>query len=343
MTSTPPLRLKSSGKNLKQQAGGKTQAVPPPIQTSLPLPQDINAPPPPQVTQVPPMSPTSRGKLRPTATGSSAKTGSSSGSGANSGNKLFNTISTSVKNLSSQPAGTRTNEIIRTVSGHAKHYQDKDIETKLRLLVSSTFKFDELIEFGFPIQLTAADISLVEGNGYEAKQETPLPEASDLSAPSAQQLERIRESMDVPPRKGSITGSGDNFEDEGARYRMSMAALASPMSAVPREMTLKFTLTPPSMRADEAILYGWQKNLVASEEALEELDDDETAPPVQPPQQPEMQMQGSDASSGIPVGGFGKDTAGAGSKTMMKRVFGKLKKAPKPAGTSVMITSADMN
>ena len=41
------------------------------------------------------------------------------------------------------------------------------------------------------------------------------------------------------------------------------SGLSSPMSAVPREMTLKFTLTPASMRADEAVIYGWQSTATA--------------------------------------------------------------------------------
>lgn len=238
------------------------------------------------------------------------------------------------------------------MAAHAKHYQDKDIENKLRLLVSSQAKFDELIEFGFPIHLGPSDLAIVE-SGSEM-QMSPLSDdlPDDLSSPGSlahwqtqhAALEQIRESMD-------LTRKGDHFEDEGARYsRMSLVSngLGSPMAAVPREMTLKFTLTPASMRADEAILYGWQKMLNASDEALEEMEDEESyssglgsGPAVTPGLDANVTNESGALSNSIPVGGFGKDAAS--SKTMMKRVFGKLKKGPKANGTSVMITSADMN
>lgn len=250
-----------------------------------------------------------------------------------------------MKNKSSQ---ARSNDILNTVAGSAKHYQDKEIEGKLKLLVSSQLKFDELIEFGFPIQMQSSDLSLV-GESSASISDSGSPTLPSLQHQQNLTLEQIRESLDTPRKMG-------NYEDE-SRYSMTSSNLMSPMSAVPREMTLKFTLTPASMRADEAILYGWQKTMESSDslEAYEEEDPMDpglaggngehhplgfSANTTARAAGPGVLITDTQASSSIPVGGLGKDAAN--SKTMMKRVFGKLKKAPKTTGPSVMITSADM-
>lgn len=273
-----------------------------------------------------------------------------------------------MKSLSSQPGGPKPADIIQTVSSNAKYYQDRDIENKLRLLVASQFKFDEIIEFGFPIHLGPHDISLIGGQSSPSNESLSpssglsgdVAPPSDLSSPTSLShwhsqhaaLEQIRESMDFAGLTQNKANGVGNFEVEGSRFsesRMSMGSsgLTSPMSAVPRDMTLKFTLTPASMRADEAIIYGWQKSLGASDEALEELDDEDysqstgTSLPTSSGDVTITQDSTSGSPNSIPVGGFGKDSAS--SKKMMKRMFGKLKKNPKSSGPSVMITSADLN
>ncbi|KAF5099462.1 hypothetical protein D0Z03_001027 [Geotrichum reessii] len=100
------------------------------------------------------------------------------------------------------------------------------------------------------------------------------------------------------------------------------------------------------MRADEAVIYGWQTS-----GNIDFLDtEEEGAVPgvgTTTTQAPLVQNGSGDVtiitdsaavSSAIPVGGLGKDSSGS----MMKRVFGKLKKN-KPNSSSVMITSADLN
>lgn len=309
------------------------QKLPPPIQTEFSPDLEASSLSPSSSGYMSPLSPTSR-KLKPAVTTGSQKT--TPPANTYTSNKILSSLSSSVKNISSQP---KTNEIIRTVTPNAKYYQDKEIEGKLRLLISSQFKFDELIEFGFPIHLAPSDmLSVGEEISYPEQGEN-----ADLDSPAAlsnwqqqnSELEQIRESLDM-------SGKFSNFEDE-SKYNSS---LASPMSAVRREMTLKFTLTPASMRADEAILYGWQKNLGGSEDALEDYEEDDVNV-VNDAEQPQaaagvtITSNQPSGSSAIPVGGFGKDQAS--SKTIMKRVFGKLKKGPKATGPSVMITSADMN
>lgn len=282
------------------------------------------------------------------------------------GAKLLTSLSNSVKTFASQPPNV--NEMMNTVGSLGKNYQDQDILNKLRLLVSSEVKFDELIEFGFPIQLGALDLELIGATQMANEvepQQIPLTEneihaKSNLNSSShwpdhPAGLERIRESLDLESKRVFNRGSQkNNVEYEGQRYSMvrssiystNSTALATPMSAVPREMTLKFTLTPQSMRADEAILYGWQTHSGSQGDHETVYEDANTLSSTTTRSAAiistgDIIVTGEGMSGGpIPVRGFGKDN-NTSSKKMMKRVFGKLKKGPKASGSSVMITSAD--
>lgn len=282
---------------------------------------------------------------------------------------------------------------MRTVHANAKYYTDKDIVNKLKIFVSSEVKFDEFIEFGFPIKLERADLELI--GAYEEEDEEEEAAAAAAAAASGQSngylddhsstLEKIQESAE----------GGENIEREAApslsmtqrsstfssasTNNTSKTSAAAPMSAVPREMTIKFTLTPASMRADESILYGWQDNNIAGGDGEGFDSEDPTPTPSAMSSTIFRNPSGLTSAFGalagsagaaaftssgnsssnshvtavphdpistnsaiaIPACGFGKE--GQSSKQMMRRVFSRLKKPQKSvSGSSVMITSADL-
>jgi hypothetical protein len=332
MPSTPPLRLKSSNKSLKAPQNGKAVKLPP-IKTELTGPRSFTSP----------LSPRgSSGGPRASAGGIVSPTTPS---------YTFASPTKFFKNNNNQQ---QLFPLVNTVSNKACYYKANEVKNKLRLLVSSPAKFDEFIEFGFPTHLTPADLALIgitDTTANHAKLESPV----DMLFDGNKSFEQIIEPHDL--REQNIEIERSVFSDR----QLSMyhddnnnnnSGLSSPMSAVPREMTLKFTLTPASMRADEAVIYGWQ----STETAIDILAaDDEgaasggsfttggstmTAAPRVKNGSGDVTIIADSAavSSAIPVGGLGKDSSGS----MMKRVFGKLKKN-KANGSSVMITSADLN
>lgn len=140
------------------------------------------------------------------------------------------------------------------------------------------------------------------------------------------------------------------------------AFLHSPISVVPRERTLKITLTPSSMRADEDTIYGWQNDAnidsgtIKSLKSLspptintgaqglgtpgttsgEDTPSSSTGKLPISPQSPEPVIVSTAYSTSAPAS---LEDSGA---SKMKRMFGKLRK-PKPTpNASIMITSADI-
>lgn len=326
------------------------------------------------------------GKLKPGF--GLTRTLSNASSGAATGSKLFTTLSTSVKttfapgNLGPKPA-----DLIQSIASaaHAKHYTDPDIAAKLKLLVISERKFDEMMEDGFPVELGKEDLEALGGLPRQ-DQDGPLSmppllpmqgdAGSSQSSSSTASLERIRESVDSSSyhfyrrRRSNTDTLRSSSRYSSATFQTYTDQQPPKVPDGPREMTLKFTLTPASMRADEAVLYGWQTSSpsgTTSEPAVEE--EGAAAAAVAEDgssglSRPLMQVSGHD-EIGIGIGGGGVDVGGGGSvhglgqggqglpkfSSMKKRMFGKLKKGPKTelmmqqrqhGGSSVMITSADV-
>lgn len=354
------------------------------------------------------------------------------GSG-NTGSKLFSSLSSSVGKFTGQTSSSiggyqasspNTTEILQTVHAEAKHYTDRDVENKLKMLVCSEAKFDEMIEFGFPLHLSRADLEQIGVVEDQDEDEIKLQEHLDQHKEMERQLERqrqlkqkggmfsqdaaefvkvnphmatnpashwekqfesleqIRGSMDVGLVLGTRGGTSDygEVDSSGKSQHHSLVSgtsgrppqrgqhqhhhpqyshqrtISSPISAVPREMTLKFTLTPASMRADEAILYGWQSSMntpsqsTTASHAEEDYESGPATPGVHSSSGGGVSNTGGDvvltgepgsSSSAIPAGGLGND--GGSSKAIMKRVFSKLVKKEKKmhSSGSVMITSSD--
>ncbi|CAN6598262.1 hypothetical protein TRVA0_001S05534 [Trichomonascus vanleenenianus] len=195
-----------------------------------------------------------------------------------SGSKFFTKAGSSREQVAS------TTPLV-SIGIHAKFFNESDTKTKLKLLSSSDAKFDEIIEFGFPI----------------------APDQRDREYANSTRAEK-RFSLDP-----------------------------SNVSAVPREMTLKITLSPPAMRADEKAIYGWQKELIEPSGALKSAKSIEK---LVTPAIPEYEYTSSSSPiSPSSITSSNSTKRGGG----MKKVFGKLGRKQKPTGNPLMITSADMN
>lgn len=332
---TPPLRLKSSNKSLKATQNGKGVKLPP-IKTEVPMSHTFTSP----------LSPRSSSG----GSGSRLRTGHNSVVSPTTPSSAY-TFANPSKFFKSNNSQQQQFPLVNEVGNNAKYYQDNDVKNKLRLLVSSSAKFDEFIEFGFPIHLAPADLALIgvsEAVEKNVQLDSPVgmifDEDNRLSASS---IEKIKEGYDLHEQKIEVEGSTFTNRQLSMYHTSSTGSpLMSPVSTVPREMTLKFTLTPSSMRADEAVIYGWQ---TSGNVDFLDTEEEGAVPGVSAvsTQAPLVQNGSGDVtiitdsaavSSAIPVGGLGKDSSGS----MMKRVFGKLKKN-KPNSSSVMITSADLN
>lgn len=329
MPSTPPLRVKSSNKSLKAAQNGKAVNLPP-IKTELSGSRSFTSP----------LSPRGSSGPRVNAGGIMSPT-----------TPLY-TFTSPTKFFKNSGNQQQLFPLVNTVGNKASYYKTSEVKNKLQVLVSSPAKFDEFIEFGFPTRLAPADLALI-GVTDAATSHVQLESPVDMLFDGRVSLEQITEPHDL--REQHIEIERSVFSDR----QLSMyhgdgdsSGLSSPMSAVPREMTLKFTLTPASMRADEAVIYGWQSTATAMD--ILAADDEGAASAVSvvtgaatTTAAPRVKNRSGDVtiiadsaavSSAIPVGGLGKDSSGS----MMKRVFGKLKKN-KTNGSSVMITSADLD
>ena len=285
-----------------------------------------------------------------------------SSSNSSSTGKLLTTISTSVKSLTPQASSQMSskNIIMKSVGGaNAKFYSDEEIKTKLKLLICSDNKFDEIIEFGFPIVPDDRDLEYLRLYGHGSRNNST---SSGISASSDDLHRRLHEPIDqfnnlrrgsenglvegrgngqIPllldtprtPSIGDINGLPGSPASEVVSFKSPNSKFLNSVNAVPREMTLKITLSPPGMRADEEAIYGWQRDhidtgtmksvrsLGAVEEDAEELF-----------QMPMPQPQGLLDSPTSPQ---------SGNKIKKVFRFGKLRK-PKVSTNTYMITSADM-
>jgi hypothetical protein len=156
----------------------------------------------------------------------------------------------------------------------AAYYQDPEARLKLRVYLASPQKFDEAIEFGFPalakdqecfdVQPRASTVGRIdlEYDGDNANSEVDpirsVPAAEDIPE-DADALPAILddEDMERVPHVRSI-------ESGSAKGRILDRYLYTTPGS--REMTLRMTLTRKDLRADEDMLYGWQRERAAPPE-----------------------------------------------------------------------------
>uniref|UniRef100_A0A060TAY0 ARAD1B11110p n=1 Tax=Blastobotrys adeninivorans TaxID=409370 RepID=A0A060TAY0_BLAAD len=258
--------------------------------------------------------------LRPVRSQNS--TAPSSFSNANNTKKIFSQFSTSVKSTLTPQSATLPVQSLSNVN--AKFYSDPEVKAKLRLLTFSNMRFDEVIEFGFPMDM---DPDARRGSKATVASE-PLRSDSHHDTMSNGHglpysgLEEWHMSLDKMASFDPSSPLSDSRLSPSSRHLHSI-------NPVPREMTLKITLSPPAMRADEELIYGWQREhidtgTVKSIKSLGPVDEEATTPTI------DNQLSPVDLSHGL-----------GPKKSGVKRVFGKLRK-PKPAASPAMITSADM-
>ncbi|OJD30901.1 mucin-like protein [Diplodia corticola] len=194
------------------------------------------------------------------------------------------------------------------VESETKYYQDPEARMKLRLYLASPHKFDEVVEYGFPLDKQhATQQSTPEGSpepssratlferqasrdlhnflrddavsfldysdiGDESDEESSL---ADLDTPDtpADPDESFHTAAQIPKSNySSLDSNGLPTLQTRARRSPDVYPQTFPSN---REMTLRMTLTRPDLRADEQMLYGWQQQQQAPKEAdplaLEEL------------------------------------------------------------------------
>ncbi|KAL0257266.1 hypothetical protein SLS55_008076 [Diplodia seriata] len=188
-----------------------------------------------------------------------------------------------------------------------KYYQDPEARMKLRLYLASPHKFDEVVEYGFPLDKQhSTQQSTPEGSpepssrttfferqanrdlhnflrddavsfldysdiGDESDEESSL---ADLDTPDtpADPDESFHTAAQIPKSNYSSLDSNGlpTLQNKGKRSP-DVYPQTFPSN---REMTLRMTLTRPDLRADEDMLYGWQQHQASREAdplALEEL------------------------------------------------------------------------
>ena len=150
----------------------------------------------------------------------------------------------------------------------AAHYQDPDARMKLRVYLGSPHKFDEAVEFGFPsidkvqqggeakLRERSASQHEKRSKGFArlstfAEDDVSSQYTSDQASTQEPESPRTPEATE---RTMTLGVSGDDQELVAPKTGYAQAPAAS------REMTLRMTLTRPDLRANEAQIYGWQKD-----------------------------------------------------------------------------------
>ncbi|EGX89928.1 hypothetical protein CCM_08181 [Cordyceps militaris CM01] len=150
----------------------------------------------------------------------------------------------------------------------AAHYQDPEARMKLRVYLASPHKFDEAVEFGFP------------STEQQPPSPTTPPKRVDSLPRNADRGAHLRMQTVVEDRRCSLYSdktiatepdsprTPDTLEKPSVPFATPAADQdreAAPKidytqaHAYSREMTLRMTLTRPDLRANENLMYGWQK------------------------------------------------------------------------------------
>jgi hypothetical protein len=216
-------------------------------------------------------------------------------------NKLF---SNAIKSLTPQTPSTST--FLKSIGSNAKFFSDPETKQKLHLL-NSDIRFDEIMEFGFPPEVVP-----------EPRRGSKATVFSD------------------PGAAKQSTSSDDVFEFNGTTSPLSeyRNTIYGAMTG-PREMTLKITLSPPGMRADDETIYGWQKDHIDTGTFKSLKSVDELSPPDPDYEQNNPPSSPSDTETlNTPA-----------KKTGVKRVLGRFKsnKQKLAPNGAMMITSNDVS
>ncbi|KAI9776594.1 MAG: hypothetical protein M1839_009498 [Geoglossum umbratile] len=183
---------------------------------------------------------------------------------------------------------------ISATDKEAAYYQDPEARLKLRVYLASPQKFDEAIEFGFPAtdgQSTDNSTARPRPGRKQSTQETTrsflddnnslfrdLDDASTIpetEQPLTPQTPRefepnFRPSHSHLHRQPSSSKPSSTDSHYNVRQRIHGDSYLHAFAGS-REMTLRMTLTRPDLRADESMLYGFQRNSKDDPLALEEL------------------------------------------------------------------------
>lgn len=178
---------------------------------------------------------------------------------------------------------------ITSIDPHATHYQDPEARLKLRVYLASPQKFDEAIEFGFPSKDGVSNTADKENRSPQSMSKHGGLVRSHLTDSTKTFLHDDTVSLvseddmsmiepDSPRTPGepdgtfkamqhSLRGSNSSdFAHLGIKKPVLNKQIESYTQSIAgsREMTLRMTLTRPDLRADEAMIYGWQNTRARS-------------------------------------------------------------------------------
>jgi hypothetical protein len=169
----------------------------------------------------------------------------------------------------------------------AVYYRDPSARTKLRTYLASPQKFDEAVAYGFPSNET-------DGVGQRTSDDSQTFLKDESNSLGIEFNEEETETSDCATSEGdgdspvtpadndemfglsaynrlSIFGSLDSSSLPSLELKFQPESIpSSPLAN--REMTLRMTLTRPDLRANDEVLYGWQREPVDPDPyQLEEL------------------------------------------------------------------------
>ncbi|KAL6720752.1 hypothetical protein ACLMJK_002677 [Lecanora helva] len=166
-----------------------------------------------------------------------------------------------------------------SIEPSTRHYQDPEARLKLRVYLSSSQKFDEAIEFGFPSVEEKDSLRLPLHRPSLSRSHNTAPCKTFLHDDSPSLIDALDDSDDsasLPERDNLHTPPDSTFHDATLLSPSVAASDAgsllfsnahkpqirrysnepfAQLLAGSREMTLRMTLTRPDLRADEKALY----------------------------------------------------------------------------------------
>ncbi|KAF2836267.1 hypothetical protein M501DRAFT_1033801 [Patellaria atrata CBS 101060] len=179
-----------------------------------------------------------------------------------------------------------------------KHYQDPKARRKVRTYLTSNQGFEEVVAYGFPMLEDEGPPKLTLNMGADATNfsndvHTFLKDDSMLFLDDNEEDELSADDSSSYPEDSPVTPAvADDVFRLNRLHMSNTPSLNSQTSKRPahidkkqsllssalenREMTLRMTLTPSDLRADDDALYGWQKepDALALEDLPPEVDDD---------------------------------------------------------------------
>ncbi|CAK1354429.1 hypothetical protein CB0940_01721 [Cercospora beticola] len=152
----------------------------------------------------------------------------------------------------------RSSQNENSSNNKAQFYKDSDARSKLRAFLASPEKFDEALEFGFPVELPDKE------QHHTSRGPTPTMEhffdEEDLDEEDEEDLSN-GSSMASPMTVGSFSSSETphGSVDSGIALKSKSSVRSFTPDLDGREMTLRLTLTRRELRAPEDRLYAVQR------------------------------------------------------------------------------------